>query len=34
VRKLIEEYAAAENEDYMNWGATEDMKDGNDGMDY
>ena len=35
VRKLIEEYAAAEKEDYINWGATEDMKDvGNDGMDY
>lgn len=39
VRRLIEEYAAAENEDYINWGAMEDMKDGyggvgGDGMDY
>jgi len=31
---LIEEYEAAENEDYINWGATEDMKNGGDAMDY
>jgi tubulin gamma len=34
VRKLIEEYAAAEKEDYINWGAGEDEKDGAEGMDY
>ena len=34
VRRLVEEYAAAEKESYIDWGATEDMKDNNDGMDY
>lgn len=36
VVKLIEEYEAAEKEDYVNWGATEDMRDGgaDGGMDY
>ncbi len=34
VKKLIDEYAAAEGEDYINWGAHEDEKDGGDGMDY
>jgi len=36
VRRLIEEYAAAEKESYIEWGANEDMKDGNDhdGMDF
>ena len=37
VRKLIEEYAAAEKDDYINWGSAEDMKDGasnEGGMDY
>lgn len=33
--KLIEEYQAAESEDYINWGAQEDMRDGgaDGGMD-
>lgn len=34
VRKLIEEYAAAEKESYIDWGATEDMRDNNDNMAY
>ena len=36
VIKLIEEYEAAEKEDYINWGAAEDMRDGagDRGMDY
>jgi tubulin gamma len=35
VIKLVEEYEAAEKEDYINWGAAEDERDGaNDGMDY
>jgi hypothetical protein len=34
VRKLIEEYAAAEKIDYIDWGASEDLKDNDDGMDY
>ena len=34
VRKLIEEYAAAEKIDYIDWGEKEDLKDGDDGMDY
>jgi hypothetical protein len=34
VRRLIEEYAAAEKIDYIDWGAAEEMKDNNDGMDY
>lgn len=34
--KLIEEYEAAEKEDYINWGAAEDARDGaaDGGMDY
>lgn len=37
VTKLIEEYEAAEKEDYISWGAQEDAKDGgagDGGMDY
>lgn len=34
VRRLIEEYAAAEKPDYIDWGSTEEMKDDHDGMDY
>jgi len=34
VKRLVEEYAAAEKESYIDWGATEDMKDNNDGMEY
>lgn len=34
VLKLIEEYAASETEEYLNWGASEDMKLSGDGMDY
>lgn len=38
VIKLIEEYEAAEKEDYVNWGATEDVRSGGGGdggsMDY
>ena len=32
VRNLIDEYAAAEGEDYINWGDHQDAKD--EGMDY
>ena len=28
VQKLIEEYEAAEKEDYINWGMQEDLRDG------
>jgi tubulin gamma len=34
VKNLIEEYAAAEKADYIDWGAAEDQKDGDEGMDY
>ena len=34
VRSLIEEYEAAEKPDYIEWGAMEEMKDGDDGMNY
>lgn len=36
VCKLIDEYEAAEKEDYISWGAQEDMRDGagDGGMDY
>jgi len=36
VTKLIEEYEAAESEDYINWGANEDHKDAehDDRMNY
>jgi hypothetical protein len=34
VRNLIEEYEAAEKPDYIEWGAMEEMKDGDDGMNY
>ena len=36
VVKLIEEYEAAEKEDYINWGASEDQRagGGDAGMDY
>ena len=34
VKNLIDEYAAAENVDYADWGAMEEMKEDNDGMNY
>ena len=34
VRNLIEEYAASEKSDYIDWGAMEEAKDDNDGMNY
>ena len=34
VRNLIEEYEAAEKQDYIDWGAMEEMKDENEGMNY
>lgn len=34
VRSLIDEYEAAEKNDYIDWGAMEEAKDDNDGMNY
>lgn len=34
VRNLIDEYEAAESQEYLDWGAMEEMKDDNDGMNY
>lgn len=34
VRNLIDEYAAAEKENYIEWGADEERKDGGGGMEY
>lgn len=34
VRNLIEEYEAAESQNYLDWGAMEEMKDDNDGMNF
>ena len=34
VRNLIDEYEAAESQEYLDWGAMEEMKDENEGMNY
>ena len=34
VRGLVEEYAASERQDYIDWGEEDDGKDGEGGMNY